>query len=294
MRLLVILSAVLLIFGNCKSVKDQQKLDFPAFDNEAHRGGRGLMPENTIAAMLNALNFNVNTLEMDTHITKDGKVVVTHDDSLSPEFTLLPNGKEIPKGEKILVYQTDYSQLQNFDVGKKYYPLFPNQKKIPAYIPLLSSLIDSVQNQIKTKNLKQVFYNIETKCNEKGDDVLHPKPEQFVDLLMKVIEAKKISNYVFIQSFDKRTLQVLHQKYPKIKTAYLISNKKSFDENLTDLGFMPFAYSPNYKLVDASLVEKSHQKHIKIIPWTVNTLEDINKLKNLGVDGIITDYPNLL
>jgi glycerophosphoryl diester phosphodiesterase len=267
---------------------------FPEFDLEAHRGGRGLMPENTIPAMLNALNLGVNTLEMDTHITKDGEVVVTHDDTLSPDFILQQNGDEITKGKNDVIFKMDYAELKKFDVGTKYYAKFPDQKKLKTHIPRLSDLIDSIQHQIEAKNLPQIFYNIETKSSEEGDGIFHPDPSSFVGLLMQVILNKKITPYVIIQSFDKRTLQVLNQKYPTIRTAYLISNQKSFEENLSDLGFKPFIYSPNYELVTQELVRKCHGQQIKIIPWTVNTLDEIEKLKALGVDGVITDYPNLL
>lgn len=289
---------ILLCLVSCKSKKltMEPNLSFPDFDIEAHRGGRGLMPENSIPAMLNALKIGVNTLEMDTHISKDGEVVVTHDDELSPDFMLQPNGKEMAKDDakKLIVYQMNYAELKKFDLGSKYYANFPQQKKIKTYIPRLAELIDSVQNYLAKNNKKQVFYNIETKCSEKGDHILHPDPETFVKLLVAVIKQKGITPFVVIQSFDKRTLQILHKKHPEIRTSYLISNKKSFELNMQELGFNPFILSPEYKLVDEALVKKCHDNHIKIIPWTVNTSEAIQKLKALKVDGIITDYPNLL
>jgi glycerophosphoryl diester phosphodiesterase len=266
---------------------------FPAFSSEAHRGGRGLMPENTIIAMKNAIDIGVTTLEMDTHITGDGEVVVTHDDYLSPGFMLDPDGKDIA-AKTHNVYKMNYAELKKFDLGSKPIAGFPQQKKIKSYIPRLADLIDVVQSHIKVTGKKQLFYNIETKCDAKGDGVTNPDPETFVKLLMDVIEKKKVTPYVVIQSFDKRTLQVLHKKYPQIKTSFLISNKKSFEDNMKDLGFNPFILSPEYKLVNADLVKKCHDNGIKIIPWTPNTAEDIAKLRRLNVDGIISDYPNLL
>lgn len=287
----------LLSLSGCKTMQGKQsgnELEFPAFSSEGHRGARGLTPENTIIAMRHAIDLGITTLEMDTHITKDGQVVVTHDDYLSPSFMLTPEGKEIPKSDakKYPVYQMDYSQLRQFDLGTKFHADFPGQKKIKSYIPLLSDLIDDVQKY--TKGKKQMFYNIETKCSEKGDGIVNPGPEEFVKLLMNVIEEKGISPYVIIQSFDKRTLQVLHKKYPKMKTSYLISNKKTVAENLADLGFNPFILSPAYKMVNAEMVKQCHDRQIKVIPWTPNTPEEIAALKKLKVDGIISDYPNLL
>jgi glycerophosphoryl diester phosphodiesterase len=295
----VIFVAIVALLGlsGCKTMKKSNpaaKVEFPAFSTEAHRGGRGLMPENTIIAMRNAIDHGITTLEMDTHITKDGKVVVTHDDYLSPAFMLTPEGAEIPKSDvkKYPVYQMDYTLLKQFDIGTKGNPDFPQQQKIKAYIPLLGELIDDVQQYSKGK--KQMFYNIETKCSETGDGIVNPGPEDFVKLLMNVIEEKGITPYVVIQSFDKRTLQVLNKKYPKVRTSYLVSNKKTIEQNLKDLGFDPFILSPAYKMVDTDMVKKCHDRSIKVIPWTVNTREEILALKQLNVDGIISDYTNLL
>lgn len=269
---------------------------FPKFDTEAHRGGRGLMPENTIPAMLNALDLGVTTLEMDTHITADGKVILSHDDAFNPLFALTPDGKEMSKEEahKYALLKMNYADITKFDVGSKPYSKFPEQKKMKVHIPLLESVIDSVQQYLKVKGKAQVFYNIETKSKPEGDNIYNPGPEQFVKLLMEVIERKKITPYVIIQSFDKRTIQVLNKKYPQVKTSYLVDNKKTVDEHLAELGYKPFIYSPAYKLVTAEMVQQCHAKGLKIVPWTVNTTEEIAALKALGVDGIISDYPNLL
>lgn len=294
---LIILSLIT-IFG-CKSTQQQKNrvVNFPVFSAEAHRGGRGLMPENTIIAMQHALTMdNITTLEMDTHVTKDNQVVVTHDDYLSPAFTLTPDGNEIPKADakKYPVYQMNYDLLKNFDVGTKVNTGFPQQKKIKTFIPLLADLIDAVQKDIKLKGKKQLFYNIETKSEVAGDNVVNPTPEIFVKLLMDVIERKKITPFVVIQSFDKRTIQIINQKYPGVKTSFLISNKKSYEENIADLGYKPFIYSPEWKLVNENLIKKAHADGVKVIPWTVNTKKDIDYLRSLNVDGIISDYPDLL
>ena len=293
------LGALLITISACSVSKNTSvnQGSFPAFSAEAHRGGRGLMPENTILAMKNAMSLQaITTLEMDTHITKDGKVVVTHDDYLNPNVILTPEGKDIPArdNKKYNIFQMEYSLLKTFDTGTKFYKNFPEQKKVKTYIPLLADLIDSVQYEIKAKNKKQYFYNIETKCSAKGDGVTNPTPDIFVKLLMEVIKSKQIEPYVVIQSFDKRTLQILNREYPHIRTSFLVSNKKTYEENIADLGFKPFILSPASKMVDAELVKKAHADGVKILPWTANTAEEIARLKVLKVDGIISDYPNLL
>ncbi|PWS29048.1 glycerophosphodiester phosphodiesterase [Pedobacter yonginense] len=279
------------------SVKSFSQAQFPAFSAEAHRGGRGLMPENTILAMLNAMKIEgITTLEMDTHITKDGKVVVTHDDYLSPAFMRTPDGKDIPAtdAKKYPIFGMPYAELKQFDLGSKALPGFPKQEKIRTQIPLLADLIDAVQKDVKKNKRKPYFYNIETKCDVKGDGVTNPDPETFVNLLMDVLKKKKVLDYVVIQSFDKRTIQIIHHKYPKIKTSFLVANKKTYEENIADLGFKPFILSPALQMVNAELVKKAHDDGVKIIPWTANTPEEIKKLINLSVDGIISDYPDVL
>lgn len=289
---------IITIITACKTKMGaaSKTVSFPAFDTEAHRGGRGLMPENTIPAMLNAIDLGVTTLEMDTHISGDRQVVLSHDEFVNPLFSLSPEGKEIKPAEApgFALYKMKYADIAKFDVGSKFYKNFPQQKKMKVSMPLLSDLIDKVQSYLKASGKPQVFYNIETKCTEKDDNIYNPVPEVFVKLLMDVIEKKKISQWVIIQSFDKRTLQVLNKKYPRIRTSYLIQNKNTLAENLTDLGFTPFAYSPNYKLLSPELVKECHAKGMKVVPWTVNTKEEIAQVKALGVDGIISDYPGLL
>lgn len=271
--------------------------DFPAFDKEGHRGCRGLMPENTIPAMIKALDIGVTTLEMDTHITKDNLVVISHDPYFNHDITTKPDGNYINAGEEknYVLYKMDYAEIQKFDVGLKPYPKFPNQQKLAVHKPLLSDLIDSVEAYCIQHKRTPPFYNIETKSLAVTDNIYHPMPEEFVRLLMNVIEAKKITDRIIIQSFDIRTLQIIHQKYPSVKTALLIEgfDKRGLDAQLKELGFTPTIYSPEYSLVDEILLKQCHQQNIKVIPWTVDDKENIERLKKMGVDGIISDYPNL-
>lgn len=289
---------LLLVIAGCKSPRqNQQTAMISEFDKQGHRGSRGLMPENTIPAMHKALDLGVTTLEMDVVITKDKKVVLSHDQWFAEEITTKPDGKYMgPREErKFNIYWMTYEEVKTFDVGMKPHPRFPSQKKIKAVKPLLADVIDSVRTYMMTRKRPFPCYNIETKSNPEFDGVFQPKPAEFVELLMEVIKEKGIENYVIIQSFDFRTLQYLHEKYPDIKTAMLIEgdDKRTFAGQLKDLGFTPTIYSPNFELVDAGLVKKCHKKGMKIIPWTVNEKEKIRELRTLGVDGVISDYPDL-
>lgn len=287
---------VTLVFA-CHAAKKTEDPLLPAFDIEGHRGCRGLMPENTVPAMMKALELGVTTLEMDVVITKDKQVILSHEPFFNHEITTKPNGEYVTEQEErnLNIYHMTYAQTQTYDVGLKPHPRFPNQRRLKATKPLLREVIDNAEAYRKLRSGTSFFYNIETKTESATDNVYHPAPEEFVNLLMKVITNAKISNQVIIQSFDFRTLKVLHKKYPTVKTAALIEDfdKRSIEEQLQVLGFMPTIYSPAYSLVTKELVEKCHQRNIKIIPWTVNDKATIEQLKGLGVDGIITDYPDL-
>ena len=267
------------------------------FDKQGHRGCRGLMPENTIPAMLNAIGLGVTTLEMDVCISKDKKVFLSHEAFFNHEITTKPDGGFIDeKDEKSFnMYQMNYADIIKYDVGMKPHPRFPDQQKMKAVKPLLSDLFKAVKEYMTTARRPFPLYNIETKCMPETDNKYHPEPTEFVELLMKVIKENEMEDYVIIQSFDFRTLQYLHKNYHAIKTAMLVEadSKSSFRKQIKDIGFTPTIYSPELIMVIPELIKDCHELNIKIIPWTVNEKSKIDELKKMGVDGIITDYPNL-
>jgi len=299
MKIKIIVTAILLLLTLNKSFAQINKRmhTINTIDYQAHRGGRGLMPENTIVAMLAVMdNKKVTTLEMDLAITKDKQVVVSHDPILNPLITTKPDGSFIKASElnKNIIYQMDYAALEKYDVGLKMHPGFTGQKKLAASIPTLSSLIDSVEKKSKAIGRK-MNYNIEIKSVEGKDGTEHPAPDEFVELVVSTLEKKNILDRTSLQSFDLRPLRVLHEKYPNIKTAYLVFGEAcaNAEKQIALLGFQPTIYSPEYKYVNQAMIDYCHQKNIQVIPWTVNTKEEINTLIQLKVDGIITDYPNL-
>jgi len=287
--------SVLCFFAACHVSQKAQEPMQTSFDKQGHRGCRGLMPENTIPAMVRALELGVTTLEMDVVITKDKKVVLSHEPWFGRDITTKPDGTFIgPREERTHnIYWMDYELVKTFDVGLKPHPRFPEQQKMKAVKPLLTDVIDTIGKEMMTRRRPFPYYNIEIKSDPDFDGVFHPKPEEFVDLVMAVIIDKGISDQVIIQSFDFRVLKYLHEKYPSIKTAALVEDLKGLEEHLKILGFTPAIYSPNFALVNREMIRKCHERQIKVIPWTVNSKEKINGLKAMGVDGIITDYPDL-
>ena len=255
------------------------------------------MPENTIPAMKAAMDIGVTTLEMDVVFTKDKQAILSHEPFFNHEITTKPGGAFVTTAEErsLNIYQMTYAEVRNFDVGLKSHPRFPGQKKIPVYKPLLTEVLDSIVEYANQKNIPIPFCNIETKTDPATDNIYHPQPGEFVDLLMQVIRDKEMEDRVIIQSFDFRTLRYLHEKYPMIKTAALIEDfdERSVKDQLKSLGFVPTIYSPEQKLVSPALIKECHEKNMKVIPWTVNDKAKIKELKEMGVDGIISDYPNL-
>jgi len=291
-----LLTVILLVLG-CHLTKNKFMSE-PAFDVEGHRGSRGLMPENTIPAMLKGIDLGVTTLEMDAVITKDKQVVLSHEPFFNHEISTKPDGTEVKLEEErsLNIYQMDYNQVRLFDVGMKTHPRFQRQQKMKVSKPRLADVIDSVDSYCRQKRIAPPEFNIETKSVPLTDGTYHPLPEEYVELIIAIAKSKGIVERTIIQSFDFRTLKYLHHNYPGIRTAMLIEDfdKRSLEQQLEDLGFTPSIYSPAYSLVTPAVIEKCHQLKMKIIPWTVNDKATIEKLKKMGVDGIITDYPDLL
>jgi glycerophosphoryl diester phosphodiesterase len=285
----------LLVLGGCRAPRNGS-LPWPAWDKEGHRGCRGLMPENTILAMLRAVDLGVNTLELDVVITADGKVICSHEPFFNHEITTKHDGTFVDASEErsLNIYKMTYDQVKTYDVGLKPHPRFPEQEKIRAYKPLLEELIDDVESYIKLREHKRIWYNIETKTQPQTDNLYHPTPELFVETLMDVLQRKKVTGRVVIQSFDYRTLRYLHQKYPKMKTSALVEefDHRNLEAHIAELGFTSDVYSPHYSLVTPELVKQCHVKKIRLVAWTVNDPIMMKKLKEMGVDGIISDYPD--
>ena len=171
---------------------------------------------------------------------------------------------------------------------------FSEQKKMHVVKPLLADLIDSVESYCAKTNHPKVDYNIEIKSLDSSDNIYHPAPAEYADLLMHIINAKRIADRVIIQSFDPRSLKVVREKYPGMILSFLIdaggtTSLRGFKKLL---GFKPEIISPDYSLLNRNIIDSMHQQNIRVIPWTVDDIEAARKLYSWGVDGIITDYPD--
>lgn len=261
---------------------------------EGHRGTRGLMPENTIPAFLKALEYGVETLELDVVVSADGKLVVSHEPWFSHVIALDKNGSPIPedKEKEHNIYRLKYSEIKFYDVGSLGNKGFPEQKKMKVAKPLLSDVFKAVNEYVKKNKLKPVRFNIEIKSNPEWDDKFTPAPAVFAKKVYDEILKAKMQERVIVQSFDVRSLQEI-RKFPlKLPLALLVMNKDGIEKNIEKLGFQPAAYSPHFSLVDEETVKYCRARGIKIVPWTVNEIADLERMKKFDLDGIITDYPD--
>lgn len=261
-------------------------------DIQGHRGARGLMPENTIPAFLYAVDLGVTTLELDLVVSKDGELVVSHEPYFSHEMCADSIGQRIASDTLYNIYQMTYEEVSQFDCGSLEHPRFPNQQKMKIGKPLFKDMISAVEDHLVKNRLPKVNYNIELKTNAATDNIYHPTPEEFSELVYEEVSVLKIWNRVNIQSFDFRTLQYFRQKYPNVKLALLIENELRWEQNTDSLGFVPDIYSCYYELLSQEIVKNLQKEGLAVIPWTVNNTKDMEQLIEWGVDGIITDYPD--
>ena len=275
------------------------RIDLRKIDLQGHRGARGLMPENTIPAFLLALDLGVTTLEMDVAINAEGHVVVSHEPWMSAKICSHGDGRHVTQEEEesLRIYAMSDAELATFDCGSRGHPDHPNQQAMPVSKPLLNDLFNAVARHVEETGhdarFGPVMFNIEIKSLPEGDNIFHPEVIEFANLLYQLISEHQLVDRTSIQSFDTRALEAIHEIDPDVATVFLVENQLGLAENLSRLSFIPQIYSPDYELLDQAQIDAAHALNIRVIPWTVNDAETMRELIALGVDGLITDYPDL-
>ncbi len=269
------------------------------FEIQGHRGCRGLMPENTLPAFMRAIDEGVQTLEMDVVISKDYKVVVSHDPFFNSAITTSPSGIPLKPGEENNLYQLKYRQIKKYDTGLRGNSNFPEQKAIPAHKPLLSDVLKAAEKYAAEKGISPLKYNIELKSEKEEYGISQPFVEEFSDLVYAEIKKNVPLERVCIQSFDFNLLNYWYAgikigKYKRVQLSALIepTDNNDIEYNLEKLGFKPDIWSPYFAVLNEQKIKLLKEKGIKVIPWTVNKIDDMLKVKHLGCDGLITDYPD--
>lgn len=260
-------------------------------DTQGHRGCRGLFPENTLPAFEHAIDLGVHTLELDIAITKDNKVVVSHEPFMNALICLKPNGETMTKDEGLEynLYQMSYDSIKQFDCGTKFHPTYPEQKKLKTFKPLLSEVFDLV----KSKKAK-VNFNIEIKSKPEYYSIYTPQPEAYVKLVLDEINTSGLAERVNLQSFDLTILEEIKKQSSQMPVALLVEEDESITTKLESLSFKPEIISPYFKLLTEASIKSYQAQGYKIIPWTINEVEHMRQLIDWQVDGIITDYPDRL
>lgn len=260
---------------------------------QGHRGCRGLYPENSIPAFQHALDLGVRVLEMDVVMSADGQVVVSHEPYMNARYASHPSGEAVVRSEEstLNLFQMTYAEIKRFDVGKRGNSLFLEQQAVPTYKPLLSEVL-ALGEAFRRKTGEAVYYNIEIKSEPLEYGKSQPADiADFSNAVHAVIEKHVDWSHVVLQSFDFQVLTYWHRVWGQVRLSALVE-KESPSYVLSTLGFTPAIYSSSYQYLTAERIQECHAKGMKVIPWTINTTEQMKHFEKLGVDGIITDYPN--
>jgi glycerophosphoryl diester phosphodiesterase len=287
-----------------------------AFDLQGHRGARGLAPENTLAGFETALAVGVDTLELDVGLTRDDVLVIVHDRTLNPDVVRGPDGQWLAAPGPV-VRSLDFAALQAFDVGRlrpgsRYAASYPAQvPRDGARIPSLEQLFE----RVAALGASRVRFNIETKLSplapaETAD------PETFAQRLVEAVRRHGLAARTTVQSFDWRTLRAVQRIAPELATVYLSVEQAGADTiragdpqgspwtaglRHADHGSVPgmvkaaggAVWSPNAADLDAARVAQARALGLAVVPWTVNDPAVMRRLIEWGVDGLITDRPDL-
>jgi len=283
--ILVLIGSILLL--NC--TRPERSLDL-----QGHRGARGLFPENSLLGFEKALEIpEVSTLELDLCVTADDQLIISHEPWLNEQICAINDTSK--EGSTYSLYKMTYDSILQFDCGSKGHPDFPEQQLASISKPLLKELFAMIDE----KGLRWPNFNIEIKSHRKGDHVYHPGPKRFVALVVETLNELNeaypdadVLNKVSIQSFDLRALREVRKTALQVKLCLLVENTADPAKQMDNLGFPVDIYSPNFELVTPELIAWCHFRQIEVIPWTVNELDEMQELVDMGVDGLISDYPD--
>ena len=289
-----------------------------AFDLQGHRGARGLAPENTLAGFAEALSIGVTTLELDVGVSRDGVVVVSHNRRLSADLTRDGAGAWLREPTPAL-FSLSLAEIATYDVGRidpasRYAQRFADQIAVDgSRMPTLAAVFALAERA----GNRDVRFNIETKTSPLEADLTLP-PEAFVEAVLAVVRAGGMESRVTIQSFDWRTLRIVQARAPGMVTSYLSARQRWLDNiRAGEAGPSPWTagldvddhggnvaalvaaaggrvWAPFHREVDGAKIKDAHDRGLAVKVWTVNDADRMNQLIDLGVDGIITDYPDRL
>ncbi len=262
---------------------------------QGHRGARGLLPENTVPGFVLAIREGVDVLELDLCIAGDGAIIVSHEPWMSHEICRSPEGQDITLADERNhnLHQMTTEDIAAFDCGSRIHPRFPDQRTLPVSKPTLADVV-KVTETVPLLDGGTLRYNMEIKHRSDLEPEFCPDAGTFASLVIAEVQRLGIADRTCIQSFSEAVMEAVHQQAPDLTTAWLTETEGSVQSQLDRLSFQPDIYSPNWTLIDAMDVKFLQDAGIRVIPWTVNSQEDLYAVMQLGVDGIITDFPDRL
>lgn len=263
-------------------------------DVHGHRGARGLLPENSIPAFIKAVELGCDHLEMDVVISGDGQVIVSHEPWMDHGICLLPDGGSIStENEKSMnIYRMTIQEIQQYDCGSIPQARFPGQDQRKCVKPTLREVVETCDEHALLSGNTSPSYNIEIKSDPIWYGTFQPEPLHYVKIVIATVDSLGIADRCILQSFDLAILEALHAERPDLDVALLVENADGLEKNLARLSFAPDYYSPQYAIVTDTLLNELRERGIDLLVWTVNDKQDIKRMIEIGVDGIISDYPD--
>lgn len=288
----------------------------PRVDLQGHRFARGLAPENTLEGMRLALSLGVTTLEIDVLASADGTLVLSHDRRLNPDLTRDSSGQFL-SGLGPAVQSLSWAQLQTYDVGRlrpgsRYAAEYAEQRAHDgARIPRLADVLALARAHPGAP----VRLAIELKSSPL-EPALTPAPEVFVAQVLQLLEDHGMAGQAQILSFDWRALQAVQRLRPGTPTVYLTAQLPGLD-NLQARSGQPSAWTAGFqhrahgsvprmiaaaggshwssfwRELDANQVREAHGLGLQVLAWTVNRADDMHRVLDLGVNGLVTDRPDV-
>ena len=247
-----------------------------------HRGCRGVYPENTIEGFKKAIEFGVDGIELDVVVNKNQELVISHESYIDTSYCLTNK----IDNESLNIYKMNISEIQDIDCGSKFVKEFPNQLKVkekkPTYKEFKKELID-YQGDIL----------FEIKCDNNLVNEYFPDYEKYAKIIFEETRYSRHFDKIHFMSFDYRILNELFKIMPDSKYIYLSSNKE-FEKQMKLLNFEPFGVGIDFNIISQKIIDLVHNKKQVIYGWTINDEENSKSLTSMGLDGVITDYPNII
>ena len=247
-----------------------------------HRGCRGVYPENTIEGFKKAIAFGVDGIELDVVVNKNQELVISHESYIDTSYCLTNK----INNESLNIYKMNISEIQDIDCGSKFVKEFPNQLKVkekkPTYKEFKKELID-YQGDIL----------FEIKCDNDLVNEYFPDYEKYAKIIFEETRYSRHFDKIHFMSFDYRILNELFKIMPDSKYIYLSSNKE-FEKQMKLLNFEPFGVGIDFNIISQKTIDLVHEKKQVIYGWTINDEENSKSLTSMGLDGVITDYPNII